>query len=270
VLGAVVSTLAAGLWVRVLDPAGAPDLEGCVRTELRDRAGVYLLRSHDAAGIRLARELERAGALVVNGWAATAACRDRVEMGRRLREGGLPCPEPWRAADLGALAAGAPCAVPYPAVVKSRWSRRGDLVRRVDSDRELLLLAGSRPREEVVVQPLVASDGSDCKLYVVEDRVAGVRQASPLERRSSIGNGRRPDRVPVEVPRAWCRLALEVGRAFGLRVYGVDLIRSPDGPVIVDVNPFPGFRGVPGAAGAIVAMVGRLLTRSRPGGAAGG
>ena len=40
-----------------------------------------------------------------------------------------------------------------------------------------------------------------------------------------------------------------------MRLYGLDLLLTGQGPVIVDVNSFPGFRGVHGADSAIVALV---------------
>ena len=39
-------------------------------------------------------------------------------------------------------------------------------------------------------------------------------------------------------------LAFEVGRVLDAHLLGVDVLRTPDGPVVVDVNAFPGFRGI--------------------------
>jgi ribosomal protein S6--L-glutamate ligase len=47
-------------------------------------------------------------------------------------------------------------------------------------------------------------------------------------------------------------LALRCAEAFGLGLFGLDVIESPDGPVVVDVNYFPGYKGVAGA-GALIA-----------------
>jgi ribosomal protein S6--L-glutamate ligase len=46
--------------------------------------------------------------------------------------------------------------------------------------------------------------------------------------------------------------ALKTGRALGLGLYGLDVIESSDGPYVVDVNYFPGYKGVPDA-GALIA-----------------
>ena len=47
--------------------------------------------------------------------------------------------------------------------------------------------------------------------------------------------------------------------AFGLQAYGVDLLITPDGPVVVDVNAFPGFRSMPDADLHLVELVDGLL-----------
>ena len=47
-------------------------------------------------------------------------------------------------------------------------------------------------------------------------------------------------------------IALGCGRAFDVGLYGVDLITSDGKPYIVDINTFPGFKGVPKAAELLV------------------
>ncbi|MFD0527211.1 hypothetical protein ACFQ1I_08035 [Kitasatospora arboriphila] len=37
-------------------------------------------------------------------------------------------------------------------------------------------------------------------------------------------------------------------------MYGVDILDTPDGPLIVDVNAFPGIRGQAGAPEALAAL----------------
>jgi ribosomal protein S6--L-glutamate ligase len=43
-------------------------------------------------------------------------------------------------------------------------------------------------------------------------------------------------------------IVLKCGEVLGLHLYGVDLVRTERGPFVVDVNYFPGYKGVPGAA----------------------
>jgi ribosomal protein S6--L-glutamate ligase len=228
-----------------------------LESELRAPAHVYLLRSHVPATIAMARQLEKTGAVVVNHWNATAVCIDRVELFTRAQAAGLPWPKTWSVSKLDVSSSCPGTAQPpcFPVVVKSRWSRRGDLVQRVDSPGQLMQIGEAWPGEPLVFQSYVPNDGIDRKLYVVDDQVSCLLCPSRL----SAGNPE--DRLPISVPEEWARLALKIGRAFNLRVYGVDLVLSPEGPLIIDVNPFPGFRGVPGAAETLVTMVDRLAAK---------
>jgi ribosomal protein S6--L-glutamate ligase len=247
--------------MRIVDTGDPTAANVALKGELRRPAHVYLLRSHAPATVAMSRHLENTGAVVVNCWTATAICIDRVELSARARAAGLPwpktcsmsrlgisSPESWTFGDRTNLAPR------YPLVVKSRLSRRGDLVQRADSPNELIQLREAWPDEPLILQSYIPNDGADRKLYVVDDDVFGLVCPSRL----SAGNP--DDRAPISVPEDWRRLALKVGRAFGLRAYGVDLVLSAGGPLVVDVNPFPGFRGVPGAAEALVAMVDRVAT----------
>ncbi|HEY7183748.1 MAG TPA: hypothetical protein VIC84_20115, partial [Blastocatellia bacterium] len=46
-------------------------------------------------------------------------------------------------------------------------------------------------------------------------------------------------------------ISQRVGEVCGLGLYGLDIIESDRGPYVVDVNYFPGYKGVPNAAGMI-------------------
>jgi ribosomal protein S6--L-glutamate ligase len=46
-------------------------------------------------------------------------------------------------------------------------------------------------------------------------------------------------------------IALRCGRLFGAGLYGLDVLIGRDGPVVVDVNSFPGYGGVPAIAPVI-------------------
>jgi ribosomal protein S6--L-glutamate ligase len=253
VLTAVVAGLGARHDARTLDPEAGDPGELADR-ELGNPADAYLLRSHGPGGLELARRLEQAGARVVNSWAATSACADRWSMGDWLGTAGLPWPPTLAAGDLATVLADVRVSrrLSYPVVVKSRWSRRGDVVRRVDDEAGLAELAAQRPAEPVTVQSYVPNDGYDRKLYVVDDVVLGLSRPSPLL------DGDPERRTAIAVPAVWSRLARRAGRLLGLRVFGVDLLVSASGPVIVDVNAFPGFRGAPGATPALIAMIDRL------------
>src|SRR5439155_26853881 len=57
-------------------------------------------------------------------------------------------------------------------------------------------------------------------------------------------------------------LALNVGELFGLDIYGVDVVETPDGWVGVDINDFPSFGLVPGAVMLIAKFILHVAKRT--------
>ncbi len=254
--------------VRLLDVRGLSG-EEALREEARyAQADLYLLKSHAPQALEVAHELEQRGALVVNSWASSVACQDRVLMAQRMHEAGLPWPRTWHYGRLAdAIGADSINRVPteegpgYPVIVKSYYSHRGDLVAFVRSFEEWEKLAAEWGEEPIVLQEYAESDGWDIKMWVIDEQIFAARRRTPLE-----PDAPKEDFViaPGDLPREWAEITREIGRVFDLRLYGVDLLVTNKGPMIVDVNSFPGFRGVPGADTALVELV-EKLGRVRPG-----
>ncbi|MFB7600212.1 RimK family alpha-L-glutamate ligase [Streptomyces sp. NPDC056160] len=234
--------------VEALDP-GTADAPGPAAAP-GPLADVYLLKARTPRALALARALERRGAPVVNSAAATALCQDRTAMDERARRAGLPFAATRASGTLAELAAGPPPTAPL--VVKSRHSRRHDVVARLDGAADLARLAAAHPGEPVVVQDFVPNSGWDHKLWVIGGRLFAALRRSEL---SPEGRGPTVPLTPDALPPGWAALAHRVGAVFSLDVYGVDLIDRGDGtPLIVDVNAFPGARDQPGAPEALAAL----------------
>jgi ribosomal protein S6--L-glutamate ligase len=126
----------------------------------------------------------------------------------------------------------------------------GDTTKAAESIIEALLIA----RQSVVVQKFVSeSSGSDLRALVVGGRVIAAmrRRAAPDEFRSNVHRGGRAERVRLDPELA--RIAVEATQILGLRVAGVDLIESDDGPLVLEVNSSPGLEGIESATGVDVA-----------------
>ncbi len=250
VLAAMLEELDARHRVAVLSAEEA-DAAVVAAQEARALADVYLLKSHTPAALDLAGRLEVCGALVVNGSAPTRACQDRVLMARRLTAAGLPCPRTWSVPTLG-RARRLLAALHFPLVVKSRFSRRGDLVTQVRSAEEMEALMPEWGGEPVILQQYEDNDGWDVKIWVVGGHAFAARRRTPLLAGAS------RESIPIaggDLSPAWVAATLRAGREFDLSLYGVDLLVTARGPAIVDVNAFPGYRGVPGAAAALAAFI---------------
>jgi ribosomal protein S6--L-glutamate ligase len=254
ILAAALQHLSATHTVRLLDVRMLSALDAIAQEERRPPADLYLLHAHVPQALEVARHLEERGALVVNTWASTLSCQDRVLMAQRMRAAGLPWPRTWSFTTLESLLTHPELlvTVPLPLVLKSRYSRRGDLVAKVDSVEQVRALAACWGQEPIIAQEFVAGDGWDIKVWVIDHQVHAARRRSALDAQAPAESF---PLAPDNLPRAWVRLALEIGQVFNLRLYGVDLLIATQGLMAVDVNAFPGFRGVPGASGALVALV---------------
>lgn len=239
--------------VRVLSAAAAIAAE-----EQQPRADLYLLKSHAPQALELAHYLEEHGSHVVNNWASSVACQDRVLMAERMHSAHLPWPATRFFPTLGQLLADAQAlsTLHFPVIAKSHYSHRGDLVAKVDDLGELQALGGEWSQEPVVLQAFAAGDGWDIKLWVIGPQIFAARRRTPLE-----PNASKQDFpiAPGELPEEWAHIVREIGHVFGMKLYGVDLLMTASGPIIVDVNGFPGFRGVPGADTALATLVEQLL-----------
>ena len=202
------------------------------------RADVVALRGLDLAALAAARWLEQAGVRCCNTVAATTLARDKAATEQALRAADVPRPRTvtvprWN--DVRSLASAG------PVVVKPYAGSRGAGV--VDGD--------SLPEREpftgpFVVQERVDGDGLDRKLYVVGETVRGVLRTWPPR---TLADKRGTAFVPSDDER---ELALLTGRALGLELFGVDVLYGAAGPVVVDVNAFPGYKGVPDAASLLL------------------
>lgn len=100
-------------------------------------------------------------------------------------------------------------------------------------------------KQNVLVQKFVAeSKGKDIRAFVVGDRVvAGMRRvAQGQEFRSNVHRGGLAE--AIELDEQYQETAVRAAQILGLRVAGVDMLESADGPQIMEVNSSPGLEGI--------------------------
>ena len=227
--------------------SGIPE-EALLCPDLLDaRHDLYVLKSQTELALSVAGVLHDGGGRFLNPYPACAMAQNKITAASRLAAAGVPVPRCWVTADVARLFW---LAAERPIVVKPYRGHRGAqvLVAHTPDDlRELQLT--DRP---MLVQEFIPGEGGDLKIYVVGSHVFGVRKDFSAESFQATG-------VPVPVSRQVRDIALRCGRAFGIGLYGIDIIESQDGPVVVDFNHSPGFRGVADAAPLIAAHVHDVL-----------
>lgn len=231
--------------VAVIDPDATPTS----LHELAVRADLYVLKGGSEAALSLAGALDRLGALVVNPYAVAAACRDKVVQTTVLAAAGVPVPQSWLTTDPRELADELPLG---PVIVKDPRGSRGRGLHVVHAPAQLEPLERDRPW---LAMRYHQPEGHDLKLYRIGDDVFGVHRPFPartLEEKQG---------APAHVDDATREIVLRCGDAFGIEVYGVDIIRSQGRSWVVDMSSFPGFKGVPDAGTLIARHVSRRLSQ---------
>lgn len=97
------------------------------------------------------------------------------------------------------------------------------------------------------------ANGEDIRIFVVGNRVvAGMkRTCEPGEFRANVHRGAEAEAVVLTEREK--NMAINAVKHIGLGVAGVDLLRSKNGPLLIEVNASPGLRGIEEASGVNIA-----------------
>ncbi|HPF35165.1 MAG TPA: 30S ribosomal protein S6--L-glutamate ligase [Candidatus Krumholzibacteria bacterium] len=143
-----------------------------------------------------------------------------------------------------------------PVIIKILEGTQGVGVILAESEKvaEAIIETLQSARQNVLVQQFVAeSRGRDVRAFVVGDRVVAAmrRVAQGNEFRSNVHRGGRTETVTLTEEMEEC--AVRAAQILGLRVAGVDMLESNDGPLIMEVNSSPGLEGIESCTGLDVA-----------------
>jgi ribosomal protein S6--L-glutamate ligase len=119
---------------------------------------------------------------------------------------------------------------------------------------ESVLDAMSSLRQNILIQAFVEeSGGSDFRAIVVGGKVVAAmeRTAGEGEFRSNLHRGATAAGVTLEP--AYEQTAVHAAEVLGLNIAGIDMLRSKDGPMVLEVNSSPGLEGIERATGVDVA-----------------
>jgi ribosomal protein S6--L-glutamate ligase len=222
---------------------------------LRPQHDLYVLKAKTPLTLSLAGALALGGAAVVNSVRSCTLARDKIAATAVLAGCGVPVPASWATGRATRLL---PPLQAGPLWLKPHRGSQGAGVRRVDSPADLdvpdVLTDPFGLPWPLFAQREVPSSGHDLKVYVVGPRLWAITRPFPARSlQDKIGT---PAVLPPEVRRA----ALACGRALGLELYGVDVLVAGDRFCVVDVNAFPGYKGVAEAPRQLAAY---LYARAR-------
>jgi len=202
------------------------------------------------------RFFEHYGVPTVNPYDVVALCGDKVLASLRLEEAGVPTPRTVVAltptAALKALDE-----IGYPAVLKPPVGSWGRLMAKVDDAEEAEQIIehksalGSPMHSIFYVQEYIEKPERDLRAFVVGEEIVAAMTRHSKDWRTNAARG--AVSVSLNPTPEMAELAMRAAHAVGGGVLAVDLMESPDGLVVHEVNPTPEFRALTTATGVDVA-----------------
>ena len=207
-------------------------------------------------GTAVVRQFEVAGVLPANESQSIVRARDKLRSLQLLARAGIGLPVTSFAhstKDIDGLLdiVGKP---PYIIKLLEGTQGVGVVMAETRNAAESVIAAFRQLDANILVQRFVTeARGRDLRAFVVGDRVVAAmeRTARAGEFRANIHRG--ASAAPIELSAAERETALHAAHTLGLSISGVDMLRSDEGPVVIEVNSSPGLEGIERSSGVDVA-----------------
>ena len=205
------------------------------RTFILHDYDLVLSRNRNPFGLVMLKYIEDCEIPSINTHSAIQKVCNKAKMAINLSVAGIPTVPTLLANDVEALYSNINTS--YPILLKATYGdncqglllvRNQDELSEVEWDNDLVL-----------AQNYFRNDGYDIKLYVCGEHIIPVRKPSPFN-----GDPGAPI-MPVELTREYKELASKCGELFGLDLFGVDCIETETGTLVIEVNDFPNYSGIP-------------------------
>ncbi|WP_427451910.1 30S ribosomal protein S6--L-glutamate ligase [Litorimonas sp. WD9-15] len=207
-------------------------------------------------GMSVVRQFEAMGVFCLNNAAPIGNSRDKLLAHQVLSQHGLGMPVTAFAKSSADTKGILDLVGGAPVVVKLLESTQGKGVVLADTRKAAMAIidAFRGLNAHFLVQEFVKeAGGSDLRCFVVDGKVVGamMRTAQPGEFRSNVHQGGSVKKVRLTKEER--RSAIKAAKILKLKVAGVDILRSKDGPKILEVNSSPGLEGITKATGKDIA-----------------
>lgn len=207
-------------------------------------------------GTSVLRQFEMMGVHALNESTAITRSRDKLRCLQILSRAGIGMPVTSYAHStkmtrkLIEMVGGAPC------VIKLIEGTQGKgVILAGDMKAAESVIDGLRQMKAhfLVQQYIPEANGCDIRAFVIGDEVVAsmMRVAKEGEFRANLHQG--GTAVAVELTKQEKEMAVKAAQTLGLGVAGVDLLRSANGPMVIEVNSSPGLQGVETTTGEDIA-----------------
>jgi ribosomal protein S6--L-glutamate ligase len=207
-------------------------------------------------GLAVLRQFEMMGVFAANGSQGIARSRDKLRSLQLLSRYDIGIPPTAFARRREDVRAAIRKVGGAPVILKLLEGTQGMGVILAESVKsaESVLDAMSSLRQNILIQAFVEeAGGSDFRAIVVGGKVVAAmeRTAGEGEFRSNLHRGATAAGVTLEP--AYEQTAVHAAEVLGLKIAGVDMLLSKDGPMVLEVNSSPGLEGIERATNVDVA-----------------
>jgi len=207
-------------------------------------------------GTAVVRQYEQMGVFCLNTSSAIATSRDKLRAFQILSRHNIGIPKTAFVRQRSSVMPAIERVGGAPVIIKLLEGTQGIGVILADTNKiaEAIVETLQSTKQNVLIQNFVEeSRGRDVRAFVVGGRVVAAmrRSAQGTEFRSNVHRG--GVAVPVQLEPEYERTAVLAAQILGLRVAGVDMLESNEGPQVMEVNSSPGLEGIEAATGVDIA-----------------
>lgn len=196
---------------------------------------LYIIKSGSDLSMSLAGSFHALGAPTLNPYPTVSMMRNKIIVMKILQAAGLPVPDTYVGTDLKTLV---PLLENGPLIFKPYRGTRGLGISVLWDPSSILDLVVDGP---FLVQRYQKPDGPDHKIFNIGGQLFGIKRIWPIRKyEDKLGE-------PFTVTPELRDIALRCGQAFGIDLYGIDVIMSEGIPYVVDINKFGSYMGIPNA-----------------------
>ena len=202
------------------------------------------------------RQLELLGVNVINKEEAVMNAKNKLRNLQVLTEHNIPIPKTYVINNATDLDHALKDMGKFPIILKSPSGSQGKGVAIIESKRGLKSIIDMfDPNNPLIIQKYVKeAKGKDLRVFIVGNRIVGAMERVTTARGEFRSNFHLGGKVLVaDLTDDEKTLAVAGAKACGLDVAGVDILRTNEGPKVIEVNANPGLEGITMATGKDIA-----------------
>ncbi len=204
------------------------------------------------------RQLQLMGIPVVNHYMPIVRAKNKVRSLQILQHAGIPIPRTVVIHNVAYIDKAVEELGRFPLILKAPQGSLGVGVSIIESLRSMRsmvdLVSASLKNSLIILQEYVKeAKGKDIRVFVIGGKIIAAmeRKAKRGEFRSNFERG--GSVALADLSEEEREIALKSTRAIGLDIAGIDIIRTVEGPKVLEVNANPGLEGITKATGINVA-----------------